>query len=147
MPNELTNISAYSFFGCTNLDSVIIPKSVTIIGRSAFGYCKLENLVIPDDGSISRLEYESFKGCDFTSFNIIGSIETISDSVFANCDSLIDIFLPDTIINLGRWVFLSCDNLETVYCEPADRPLGWDGAWNSNSSSSISATIIWGATK
>ena len=43
IPNSVTSIGDYAFYGCSGLTSVSIPNSVTSIGDYAFdGYCSLE---------------------------------------------------------------------------------------------------------
>lgn len=39
IPNGVTSIGQYAFYGCTSLTSVVIPDSVTSIGQSAFYGC------------------------------------------------------------------------------------------------------------
>ncbi|MDY6408366.1 MAG: leucine-rich repeat domain-containing protein, partial [Prevotella sp.] len=39
IPNSVTTIGEYAFFGCSGLTSVIIPNSVTTIGEYAFDGC------------------------------------------------------------------------------------------------------------
>ena len=46
IPNSVTKIGAYAFYGCSGLTSVTIPNSVTSIGSSAFSGCKLRNVLI-----------------------------------------------------------------------------------------------------
>ncbi len=38
--NGVTNVGACTFFGCVDLTSVTVPKSVTKVGTNAFGLCK-----------------------------------------------------------------------------------------------------------
>ena len=47
IPNDITEIKNYAFWGCSGLTSVTIPNSVTSIGSSAFEYCnELTSVVI-----------------------------------------------------------------------------------------------------
>ena len=39
IPNSVTSIGSFAFYGCSGLTSVTIPNSVTSIGEDAFGYC------------------------------------------------------------------------------------------------------------
>ena len=47
IPEDVTSIGSYAFYGCSGLISVTIPNSVTSIGDNAFGSCnKLESVTI-----------------------------------------------------------------------------------------------------
>ena len=48
LPDSLTSIGDYAFYGCTGLTSVTIGKGVTSIGDSAFRDCGLTSITIPD---------------------------------------------------------------------------------------------------
>ena len=45
IPETVTSIGAYAFYGCSSITSVTIPRSVSVIGDSAFGGCNKIKLV------------------------------------------------------------------------------------------------------
>lgn len=45
IPNSMTSISSYAFYGCTGLTSITIPNSVTKIGGDAFCGCNLSEVI------------------------------------------------------------------------------------------------------
>ena len=62
IPNVITKIKDYAFYGCRGLTSVTIPNSVTSIGFEAFYYCKgLTSITIPN--SVTSIGDEAFDGC------------------------------------------------------------------------------------
>ena len=46
IPNTITNINDYTFSGCTNVQSIYIPKSVQSIGDEAFGFPYLHTVIV-----------------------------------------------------------------------------------------------------
>ena len=69
IPNSVTSIGDYAFYGCTYLTSVTIPNSVTSIGYRAFYECS-----------------------SLTSITIGNSVEDIDERAFADCSVLADIY-------------------------------------------------------
>ena len=62
IPDSVTNIGDYTFYGCTSLTSVTIPASVTSIGGSAFYGCSgLVSVTIPN--SVTSIGSSAFSGC------------------------------------------------------------------------------------
>jgi hypothetical protein len=47
LSSKTTSIGAYAFYGCSSLGSVILPESLISIGDYAFYYCGLSNITIP----------------------------------------------------------------------------------------------------
>ena len=91
IPNGVTSISNFAFFGCTGLTAVTIPDSVTSIGGYAFRDCiGLTSILIPN------------------------SITSIGVSAFENCKSLTGINIPDGVTSIGSCAFESCSSLEYV---------------------------------
>ncbi len=81
IPDGVTSIGVYAFYGCTSLKSVTIPDSVTTIGDSAFENCtSLTSVTIPD------------------------RVTTISDLAFYRCTSLKSVHCkPTTPPKVGHY--------------------------------------------
>ena len=59
--------------GCKSLTNIIIPNSVTTIGRGAFGTCNsLTSITIPN--SVTTIEAGAFRGCENLSAHIKSDI-------------------------------------------------------------------------
>ena len=62
IPNTITSIGRYSFYGCSGLASVAIPNSVNKIGECGFAYCNgLTSVNIPN--SVTSIGKYAFTHC------------------------------------------------------------------------------------
>ena len=78
VPDDITYIRPYAFYGCRSLLNVTISNNVTSIGEYAFCNCdSLVNLSIPN------------------------SVETIDILAFSLCDNLKRVKIPDSVTNMG----------------------------------------------
>ncbi len=63
IPDGVTTIRFWAFFGCGGLTSLVIPEGVTDIGMGAFAGCSsLTSLTIPK--SVTTVDTSSFMGCN-----------------------------------------------------------------------------------
>jgi hypothetical protein len=115
IPDSVTYIGDYAFSGCSNLKSITIPNSVKIIYDNAFSFCSsLKSVTIPD--SITSIENGVFWKCSsLTNVTIPNSVGTIYYNAFSSCSSLTSITIPNSVINIYDAAFSHCDNLKNVY--------------------------------
>ena len=75
IPNSVTSIDSYAFYGSVGLTSITIPDSVTAIGEYAFAECRnLEQICVEPDNP----KYDSRDGCN-------AIIETETNTLIACC--------------------------------------------------------------
>ena len=86
IPNDVTSIGNYAFYGCSGLTSIVIPNSVTSIGNS------------------------TFLGCSgLTSITIPNSVTIIGNYAFYNCSGLTSITIPNSVTSIGSGAFNGVD--------------------------------------
>ena len=97
-----------------NIESYIIPNSVTSIGDAAFSGCRsLSDIVIPN--SVSSIGDAAFSGCrSLTEIVIPNSVTSIGGGVFWNCRSLSNIVIPNSVSSIGTWAFCGCKSLRSL---------------------------------
>ncbi len=104
-----------AFSGCSLLEAIEIPNSVTSIGNYAFSDCSsLKAIEIPN--SVTNIGVWAFHGCD--------SLQTIE--------------IPNSVTSIGGDAFFRCSKL-TIYCEAESKPEGWESDWNYSN-----RPVVWG---
>ena len=91
IPNSVTSIGDYAFYGCSSLTSVTIPNSVTSIGSRAFYGCS-----------------------SLTSVTIPSSVTSIGENAFTFCRSLTSVTIPNSVTSIGQYAFSGCTSLPVV---------------------------------
>jgi len=111
-------------------DSFIIPDSVTIIGDSAFSWCKsLIRVTVPD--TVTSIGDFAFVGCDrLTGITIPDNVTTIGTMAFFGCYKLVSVTIPDSVTIVGDSAFSVCSRITNI-------TIG-------NSVTSIGAMAFWG---
>jgi|GEM_PF-1950046 len=114
IPEGVTSISNYAFYGCTGLTNITIPGSVNSIGGCAFDGCTgLKEIVIPS--GVTGIESIAFQNCtSLTSVSLPGSVTSIGTAAFNNCTSLTDITLPQGLTVIGGGAFSNCKALTDI---------------------------------
>ena len=108
IPDSVTSIGNGAFSGCSSLSSIVIPDSVTSIGEWAFSDCSsLFNIVIPK--SVTSIGDCAFIGCSSLSSIVIpNSVTSIGDWAYGGCSSLSSIVIPESVTSIGDRAFSDC---------------------------------------
>ena len=87
----MKSINKSMFSGCSSLKNILIPSSVTRIGRAAFYQCKsFKEIIIPK------------------------SVQYIDRLAFIRCRNLKAVYIPDSVKRIGMYAFSDCQEITTV---------------------------------
>ena len=114
IPKSVTSIGESAFRDCTGLTSITIPNSVTSIGESAFSGCwGLTSITIPN--SVTSIGEGAFSGCTgLTSITIPNSVTSIGGKAFYDCTGLTSITIPNSVTSIGDYAFAWCTGLTSI---------------------------------
>ncbi len=133
MPDTVTSL-AYSVFASSGIETIHMSTKLTSMSGQVFQYAtKLKAITIPE--GVVKLDYYTFEGCTslgawdeetqaYGKVVLPSTLTTISYQVFADCTSLTEITIPDSVTMLGQanswstsrysYVFRGCTALKTV---------------------------------
>ena len=123
LPNNIKQIKQYAF-AAVEMDSFVIPDSVTNIFENAFYHARIRELTIPFVG-MGRTQGQQNLGALFGNYHKF--IETItltggngvdgnviSYSAFEGCRALTSINLPNNIVRIEDNAFRYCESLTSI---------------------------------
>lgn len=120
--NGITEIGDNLYAGQTGITKVSLPKSLKVIGASAFEGCTgITEVVFRDvtaDAAFEQLGASAFKNCtslETIHFPVGVQGTTFGASAFYKCESLKNITLPTNLVKMsGTATFQGCMELESI---------------------------------
>ena len=104
IPDGVTEIKDYAFWGCSAITFVTIPSSVTFIGVQSFYGCDLTGVQVSDIGAWCKV---TFKNEDSNPL-------CIAQHLFVDGEEVIDLVIPEGTTTIGRYTFQYCKNIKSV---------------------------------
>lgn len=113
LPCSIRTIEQFAFYGSFSLKTINIENSVEEIKEYCFHRCeKLESIKLPN---IKVLANGIFANCQNLNEVILpDGLNLISSIAFDECVSLKKITIPNTVITVGEYAFRDCKNLEYI---------------------------------
>lgn len=139
------NISTSCNCDTPDLETVILPETITSIGIKAFICCQnLKTINIPEN--VNTIESFAFWGCSsLTSIVIPEGVTSIGERTFRGCESLTSVTLPSTLTSIGESAFKYCSDLTNIVSNATTAPsLGADAFNGTPNSKTI--TVPMGST-
>ncbi len=124
IPGSVEKIGDFAFGNCINLTGIVIPDSVTELGLRTFGNCtSLKDVTI--GMRVTQLPPGMFFGCTSLESIVIpngvteigsasGRFEDVTGGVFANCEKLKKVELPESLKSIGCLTFANCTSLDFI---------------------------------
>ncbi len=117
-----TEIAGRAFWGCTELEHIILPASVENIGYMAFSDCTgLANIAVSNDNPVYYAENNCLieKATNKLVFGCKNSVipdevTGIGNCAFFGCTGLETITIPEGVTSIGDDAFFGCTGLKTV---------------------------------
>ena len=118
---------------CISIDSIYFGASVNEILVRYFRINSIAELdvspenevfYVRDNCIIERATKTLIRGCKTSVIPSDGSVEIIGDRAFAGVYGIMQIEIPESVINIGRNAFMFCDNLKEVTLPPRLESLG-----------------------
>ena len=124
---------------------LVIPNSVTSIGKNAFRMCKsLTSVTIPD--SVKSIGYDAFQGCSsLTAMHITDlaawcgiSCDFPQDyNLYLNGALVTDLVIPDSVTSIGGYAFKMCKSLTSVTIPDSVKSIGYSAFESCSSLTSV----------
>ena len=144
IPNSVTRIGNEAFSGCESLTSINIPDSVIKMEGNPFAGWKgslsiesksfiYENNVLFNADKTIIIAYRA----DDESYNVPGTVTSIGDKAFYECESLTNINIPDSVTSIGKSAFYRCKSLTSINIPDSVTSIGNRAFYRCTSLSSI----------
>ena len=115
IPNRVTTINPYTFYGCGSIDTLYIGDNVVNIAERAFYNCSRIN-TIHFNRKLLDIGYQAFYGCSsLLEAKLPFTVENIGQEAFYGCRSLTYIEIPSMAKTIGEKAFNDCGNIVDVY--------------------------------
>ncbi|EJK60734.1 hypothetical protein THAOC_18859, partial [Thalassiosira oceanica] len=113
LPSSVTDLGKGVFNGCINLATVKLNEGLQVIPAVFLGCKALHQVVIPS--SVTILDTYAFNRCsNLANVHFSEGLKLIGERAFKECTALRSVTVPLSITKLGHGAFTDCTNLTEV---------------------------------
>ena len=133
--DQVQTIPSYLCKYMSQLDTIVLPPSVSSLGQCAFMYCtSLKSINLP--ATQKTLPASFFEGCTaLESIELPATLTTINQDAFYGCSSLKNINLHEGLTTIYMRAFYNC-KLDTIVIPSTVTSIG-NGAFKGNPTTSV----------
>lgn len=136
IPEGMTEIPGACFVSCKSLKKLVLPSTVRAIGEVAFNMAYIEEIEFSE--GLEKIGMSAFEGANLKKVILPSTCQELDGRVFAGCYYLKElwlpeglkkipdglayssigletIFIPESVEEIGKEAFLSCDDIKTIY--------------------------------
>ena len=130
IPESITSIGKGAFRFCHYLESVTLPKNLTYLGDYAFHDCSsLKSIELP--AGITKTGQQTFMECTSLEGVVLHEgLTTIENGAFQSLKSLKSIMLPSSVTSIESYSFARCDSLESIVIPKSVKSIANDAFHN-----------------
>lgn len=112
IPNGVTSIGSWAFWGRWGMKTIAIPETVKSIGDAAFSWCFIESIDLPS--SLEVIGSAAFQNTDLKSITLPASLKSLGQEAFRNCENLESVVIPEGLEEIPDSCFKYCKKLESI---------------------------------
>ncbi|MBR4049263.1 MAG: leucine-rich repeat domain-containing protein [Clostridia bacterium] len=112
--NTVKKIPDYFFYSYENVNRLVLPNSVTDIGKFAFAHCSASHITF--SSNLVSVEEGAFysTGITLSGDTFPDSLRMIGSKAFEKCSRLKQVNIPDSVVYIDDGAFANCTNLHTL---------------------------------
>ncbi len=123
LPSSLSYIGDYAFNNCSSLTSVVIPENVSMIGNNAFSYSGITAISIPENVRIIGIRaFMSFGGFN-GSVVLPSSLLYIGYAAFTLNNNITTVEIPNSVVAICDYAFEGC-RLQHLFIPESVKKIG-----------------------
>lgn len=116
VPESVTDIQDWAFLNCTALCHITLPQNLSHLGTSIVSSTAFYNNPDNWENGVLYIGKYLVDTSSLTEGKIIikDGTERLSDYAFLSLNTMTSVYIPDSVIYMGRGTFQSAENLESV---------------------------------
>lgn len=134
----MDKIGDEAFYGCTALESIIMPETLTAFGKSVFHNCTVLTVFSLPSGLTELPEKLFYNSERLSSITLPETLTLIGAQAFADCTMLHKIYVPASLKEVKKSAFEGCNMLGEVHAKSLS---AWCGiTFENNTANPLSQT-------